>query len=657
MSGSALMSIGMRAMVANYAALQTTGHNIANAGVAGYSRQQVELATAKGQFTGTGFFGKGVDVQTVTRWHDEYLTREAASTRSVSAGDVARLQGLRQLEAIFPTGEMGVGYAAGQFLNSLVDLASRPADPAIRQFVLAQAEETAGRFAAAGNQLDAAQTATTENLKSAVATVNGLARSLASVNQQIAALQGVGQPPNDLLDERERLISQISEQVSVTTVAADDGTVGVFIAGGQRLVLGTQAVQLELVPDPEDSQRSAIAVNDSGFLRVLTGDSIGGGAIGGMLQFQNEDLVDARTQLGQLAAAFASAVNEQQSYGLDMSDPPGMGDPIFAFGAARALPNQGNQRGPGGNFVAQVGLTISDASQLLASEYDLRADPAGAPGVWQLTRNSDGLVRSIVDGDTVDGFTIDLGVPAPAATDRFLLQPVSRAAIDTRRSLNDVRGLAAALPVTASVSPANTGTGSVASLTVVSAAINPQLSASITFTSGTGDYAWELRDRTTNALSSSGTATWTPGSAISLNGFELSLDGVPQNGDVFSVVKTAFPAASNGNALAMVALRDRALVGRSLQSNGQIGGGQGITDAYASVIADVGVRVAGADTAASISASVANQAQLAQSSASGVNLDEEAARLLQFQQSYQAAAKVLQVAQSLFDTLLQAANG
>jgi len=182
----------------------------------------------------------------------------------------------------------------------------------------------------------------------------------------------------------------------------------------------------------------------------------------------------------------------------------------------------------------------------------------------------------------------------------------------------------------------------VAALSVVSAVIDPDLSANITFTSAAGDYAWELRTRTTNALVSSGTATWVAGSPIALNGFELSLNGVPADGDSFGVVKTAFPGANNGNALALVALRDAALVGRSIQSNGLVGGGQTVTDAYASSMAGIGVRVQGADTAASISSSVAGQAEAMRSSRAGVNLDEEAARLLAFQQSYQAAAKVLE---------------
>jgi flagellar hook-associated protein 1 FlgK len=260
-----------------------------------------------------------------------------------------------------------------------------------------------------------------------------------------------------------------------------------------------------------------------------------------------------------------------------------------------------------------------------------------------LTRLSDGLVRSIASGDTVDGLTIT--VAGAAAGDRFLLQPVSRAATNLRRVLDDPRGIAAASPLQAERAAANVGSATVSSLRVVDPAADPQQTASITFTGVAGAYDWELRDRTTNALLSSGSGTWQPGQPIALNGFELRLDGVPAAGDVFTVAQTLYPAASNGNALAFAALRDATFVG-----------GETITDAYASAMAGVGVSVQGARTAADVSASVASQAQERVSAETGVNLDEEAARLIQFQQSYQAAAKVLQVAQSVFDTLLQAAG-
>jgi flagellar hook-associated protein 1 FlgK len=153
-----------------------------------------------------------------------------------------------------------------------------------------------------------------------------------------------------------------------------------------------------------------------------------------------------------------------------------------------------------------------------------------------------------------------------------------------------------------------------------------------------------------------------PGQPITLNGFQLKLNGVPKGpvgggtGDSFTVDKTTLPGTNNGNALAFLTLRDKTMVGKQLQPDGSITGGATLTDAYASAMSDIGVRVQGAATKANISSSVAATAEQERSSKAGVNLDEEAARLMQFQQSYQAAAKVLQVAQSVFDTLLQVAG-
>jgi flagellar hook-associated protein 1 len=651
---SALMSIGMRAMSANYAALQTTGHNIANAGVDGYSRQQVEFGTSKGQFSGAGFYGRGVELQTVTRAHNQFLTREANGAQSLSSMDAARYEALQELESVFPIGESGVGHAMGEFLNAMVDVASRPADISSRQVVLARAVDTAARFNAAGDQLDRIQSGLNERMTATVSTINGLTANIANVNQRIAEVYSQGHPPNDLLDERDRLISQLSEKVQITTVGAPDGTTSVFIAGGQRLILGIEAAKLQVIDDPAISTRSAIAINEAGFLRTLPESTLGGGELAGLLKFQNNDLVEARAQMGQMAAAFAASVNEQQSFGLDLGVPPGSGVPVFDAGLPKVVPNENNQRDPSGNFVAQVSITVDDYSQLAASEYTLGTDPVS--GNWQLTRLSDGHVRTVADGDQIDGFTLNLGSPAPAARDRFLLQPVSDAASAMKVVLTDPRGLAAALPVTATASASNTGSASVAQLQVVSTALDPEQTATISFTSDTGDYNWELRDRVSNALMSSGTGTWQAGEPIALNGFELTLAGVPRNGDSLSVAKTPFPASNNGNAAAMLTLRDTARVGRSVQADGSIGGGRSFSDAYASAMSEMGVRVQGARVASEVSESVSARAELNRSSVSGVSLDEEAARLLAFQQSYQAAAKVIQAAQNVFDTLLSIAD-
>ncbi|TMH03707.1 MAG: flagellar hook-associated protein FlgK, partial [Betaproteobacteria bacterium] len=380
-----------------------------------------------GQYTGAGFFGKGVDVATVSRSYDQFLTKEAASTVSASFFDQTRLDQLNQLENVFTTGTDGVGYAANQFLNAMSDVANNPQDASARQVVLTRAQDLATHFASAGEQLDTLQSGVTQDLKNSVTTVNGLTQQIAKVNEQIAAVQGAGHTPNDLLDQRDQLISQLSQYLQVTTIPADDGTLGVFIAGGQRLVLGNQALQMQAVPDTYDPARMGLGIVEANGARTLPSDMLTGGSIAGLISFQNKDLQRARDLLGQMAAALSARVNEQQALGLDLSQPSGAGAPIFSVGAPQALPASTNAKDASGNYLTSVALTVTDATQLQASDYELRADPSGAPGAYELTRLSDGLVRTIASGDVVDGVRIDIGPPAPSATDRFLLQPVARA--------------------------------------------------------------------------------------------------------------------------------------------------------------------------------------------------------------------------------------
>lgn len=648
MTSSALLSIGRRAMLANESALNIVGHNIANANVPGYSRQQVDFATAAGQLTGQGYYGAGVDAQTVTRSYNEFLTRQVASTRAQSAYDTTRAEQLDRLETLFAGGAEGLGAAVGDMLNAMVDMATHPQDLSARAVVLGRAGELAARFATAGNEMDRMQTGVNEDLGAAVLQVNSITTRIAAVNSEISLLQGNGHTPNDLLDQRDELVSSLSQYIQVSTLESDDGSLNIFTMGGQRLVLGSTAVPLSVVPDAFDGSRMRLSVVETDGPRPLESSMLGAGSLGGMLRFQNDDLATARNMVGQLAAALAGAVNAQQALGLDLRVPPGVGSPVFSVGPPEALAASTNARDAGGNFVSQVSLTVADARQLVPSEYSLEHDGSN----WQLTRLSDGLMTAVASGDEVDGMTIDLGTPPAPTGDRFLLQPLTRAANGMTRVMSDPRSLAAASPLTATAAQANTGTGEIAGFNVTDPSYDPQLSATIAFSSDTGNYTWELRDRVTNALSSTGTGTWSPGTPITLNGFELALSGAPRTGDTFNVVRTDAPAANNGNALAMAALRDQALVGVRSDGAGGVAGGATFSDTWASAIATVGVRTQSAHFASEFSSQTATAAVTARASVSGVNLDEEAARLMQFQQGYQAAAKVLQVAQTLMDTVL-----
>jgi flagellar hook-associated protein 1 len=666
---STLVNIGARAMFANQAALQVIGNNIANVNTVGYSRQQVEVATASSQYTGAGYFGKGVDVKTVSRAQNEFLNREVTVSRAQNTSDAARLKQLQQLEKVFPLGETGVGHAVNQFINSFVDVASQPQDPASRQVVLSRAEEMSARFRQAGEQINTLQTGVAQDLRTSVLKINDLAQRFAGLNAQITGIQGSGHVPNDLMDRRDQILRELNDQVQVTAIAADDGSLSLFVGGGQTLVLGSTPQVFTTIADEYDVHKLHVALSEGNSTRLLPDSQMPGGAIGGLLRFQTDDLMAARNLLGQMASAVSGAVNKQQALGLDLQLPNGPGGPMFAVDDPEILPSSRNAKDGLGNAVASyinglgvrvpsVGVKILDASQLQASDYDLRADPGGGAGLYQLTRISDGLIRTVASGDKIDGFQLDVVAPLPASADTFLLRPVGAASATIRRVLDDPRGVAAAAQFTGVASAANVGTASVLDVRAVDPLADRTLSANIKFTSTTGNYDWELRNAS-NALVSSGSATWVAGQPIALNGWEMQINGAPQVNDTLKVAPTAYPAGNNGNATVLTGLRDLDLVGRRSLAGGAtaglpaLGSGDTFTDAYSNALAEVGVRVQTQRTAESISGSVLADSEDARSSQAGVNLDEEAARLIQYQQAYQACAKIIQVAQSTFDTLLQ----
>lgn len=664
MGTGALMALGTRAMFANYAALQATSNNIANANTAGYSRQQAELQTAGGQFTGAGFFGKGVDVASVTRSHNEFLTREAARTTSVSEADKALSEQLQQLEKVFAPGEQGLGYAAGAVFNAFVDVASKPQDISSRAVVLARVNEMAARFRTADEQLNSLQAGVTTDLKASVDKVNSLTRQIASLNQQIASVQGFGHTPNDLLDQRDTAINDLSKLLQISTVGADDGTVSVFIGGGQKLILGSIATPLSTVKDKFDPSKLQLGIREAGIDRELPTNLLSGGSIAGLLTFQNRDLVDARNQLGQLATGITAQLNSQQALGLDLTQKAG--SPLLSIASPRVLPAS-NNTGTG-----VVTVSVANGAQLRASDYELSQDTAGSYSLRRLSDNHlfqppelPALTPAVLSaGLQVDGMSIQLS-GAPGVGDSFRLQPVGIAARDMAQAMDDPRGVAAASPISASVGLDNSGTVSVNSLTVLQPLsapipnvvfkfdVDPTTSATTYTVSTDGGATFSA---TPQALQANTPITFPIGSATPQ--WSLSLRGAPATGDRLTVEPTPVPSSNNGNANALLGLRDVRMVGE--QVNNQTGGlafnGNTFSDAYASMLSDIGVRVQTAKALQRQSESVATDAKSLMSNTVGVNLDEEAARLIQFQQSYQAAAKMLQVAQSVFDTLLQTAG-
>lgn len=636
-----IMNVGVRALMANQAALQTVGHNIANVNTPGYSRQSVTLQDVAGQFSGSGYFGNGVEVTAVARSYSDFLTRQAALAKSVAAADSARQDSLRQLENIFQGGPDGLGTSISNMLNAFSDVVNAPTDLTARSVVLARADEMAARFRTTASQLNDLKVGVTSQLSTDLATVNSLAQQIARANDAIARASGGGQSPNDLLDQRTQLISELNQYVQTTEIPATDGSLGVFLASGQPLVLGTSVSPLKIAKDDfGDPDKSKLTLGTGSGAATIDEAMLGGGEVAGLLRFQNQDLVEASNLLGRMALAIGSKMNEQQGLGLTLNGQAGSA--LFSFKPAPTGLAAASNAVPGTSLAVsvQTGPT-SGAAVLVASDYELNFSSATAGSI---TRRSDGVVTAFDFNTTnplqIDGLTIQKSATAATAGDRFLVKPFSAAATAFSTAFSSPRDLAMASPAAATAAPTNQGTLTLAHLAVRSAPVPAPVT--LTFT-GPGTYT---RSDDTGAPPTA--YSYTPGqpieysTALALTGWSLTLKGSPQTGDSYTVKANPYPTLNADNAQAMLDLRDAPLFD-----------GAPLTDGYASLMTDIGVKVQSAKSASAVSSRIATSLEKDRASVSGVNLDEEAAKLLQYQQAYQASGKMLQIAQNVFDTLLQ----
>lgn len=639
-----ILDVGTRALQANQIALQTAGNNIANVNTQGYSRQSVVFQTVEGQFTGGGYIGKGVDIATIQRSYSAFLTRQSTLAASTQSADTTRADKLKQLEGLFSVGTGSLGATINSMLNAFSDVASAPTDLTARTVVLTRMDETASRMRAASQQLEDLQTGITSELNEKISKINSIAQSIASVNDQIARANGSGQPPNDLLDRRDQLVRDLNQYVQTTSIPATDGTVGIFIGGSQALVLGTSTAPVSLVQDFSGPTLNKLAITRSGTTITLDENALSGGEVPGLLRFQNTDLVEGRNLLGRLTTAISIEMNAQHKLGLDLdgnvgSDiftPPNINN-VFAP-TAPAILNSGT---------ASLNLAISDPTQFQASDYEVDFSSATA---GTITRRSDGKVTNFnfaAPPVSIDGITITNSGGGAVAGDRFLLKPFSTSASNIQRQFSSPRALAVASPVVAQMGTSNTGSLQQTSLVARS---NPPSVTPVTLTF-TGPNTYTRSD-------AGGVFTYTPGVPIEgtvptttpLTQWSLTLQGSPIAGDTVTVNNSKVLDAAGtinlklnaGNATAMMGLRDVSLFD-----------GAALTDGYAGMIAQLGVRSQSANYAAETSSNMAANLEKERTGVSGVNLDEEAAKLLQFQQAYQASAKMIQISQSIFDTLIQ----
>ena len=650
MSGN-LFFTGLSGLNVARTALMTTAHNTANVYTTGYSRQVAEVATNAAVATGSGYIGTGAGVTTISRSYDRYLTAQLATAQSSSAALNAYGTQINRIDSLLADKTSGVSVLMQTFFTAVQGVANTPADSAARQQLISSAQSLSNKFRATDQYLTDLNGSVNDQISGSVSQINTYASKIASLNQQIGMMSAVagGQPPNDLLDQRDQLVSDLSQIVDVKVLEQDNGKYNVFMGNGQSLVTGDQAATVKAVASAADPTRTTVAlVGLAGNVSELGSDVITGGSLGGLMNFRTQTLIPAQNAIGRLAMAVSGAFNAQHGLGVDLNG--ALGTDFFTTATPGVYSNAKNT----GNMV--LSGVVTDTSQLGTSDYSVQVSNVAGTLNYAVTRLSDKQAMGSFTSFPIsfDGLSLTQASGTAQAGDSFLVQPTRTGARDMDVLVLDPAKVAAASPIVTGNSAGNQGSGKLGAATVDPTYPATPLAANLTlsYDSATGALSGFPATSAVTVTLANGTATtyaagapvpYTAGAQISFDGLGMAMTGTPANGDTFTIGKNAGGVSDGSNALLLGALQRQATMGN---------GATTFNGAYSQLVSEVGNKAMEIKVATKTQESVTSQIKASQQSISGVNEDEETANLLMFQQMYQANAKVIQTASTIFDAIL-----
>jgi len=462
---SGLLSNAISGLQASQSALRTTGHNITNANTPGYSRQSTEMVTRPEQRLGSaGYVGSGVRVQSIERMVDEFVTAQLrADTTAFNQLDKFNTN-IAKIDRLFADESTGLSGGFKRFFAALQNGADDPSSSPARQLVISEAESLSSRFNTIQDRLVDIERNLVREMDSIVKKVNDLSQNIADLNSSIADKASVGSP-NDLLDQRDEALRELSELVSIQTVKQGNGHINVFMGQGQSLVTGTSANRFSV------SNSGEVTLTQGSRQNNVTQD-INGGQLGGILEFRDGSLNQAKNEMGRLALALSEEMNRQQQQGLDLDGD--FGQRMFKdINHASYLSDRVVKDRVVGTDDRQMTLEIADTGQLTTSDYRFQIIEGSSNYV--VTRLSD---REVVDQGVLsgavpevlefDGLRLNLNGGNFQGGDSYTLKPTNGAAAHMEAELSRPEDLAFAAPVRTGTSSGNEGSGAISQGEVIS---------------------------------------------------------------------------------------------------------------------------------------------------------------------------------------------
>jgi len=440
---SSLINSAMSGLSAAQSALNTVSNNISSYNVAGYTRQTTILGASNSTLTGGGWVGNGVYVSGVQREYDSFITNQLRAAQNQSSGLTTRYQQMSKIDDVLSdtTNSLSANlqdFFKRDFFKSLQTLVSNAEDPAARQTVLGKADGLVNQFKTNDQYLRDQDAQVNTAISTSVDQINNYTKQIANLNDQISRLTGVGAgaSPNELLDQRDQLVSELNKIVGVDVTVQDSGTYNISIANGYTLVQGSNASQLAAVKSSADPARTTIAYVDAAAGNVeISEKQITTGSLGGLLTFRSQDLDQARNTLNQMALAFADAMNTQHQAGFDANGDKG--GKLFDFGSPAVLSNGKNT----GN--AAVTATMTDSTKVQATNYKVEYNGTD----WTITRLSDNTsftAKPDTGGNlSFDGLNVNISGSANNK-DSFIVKPVNDVIVNMDVAISDESKLAMA---------------------------------------------------------------------------------------------------------------------------------------------------------------------------------------------------------------------
>jgi len=629
--GIGIFGSSLSALNAAQTGLLTTEHNIANANTPGFNRQQIVQDTRLPLATGAGFIGQGVEVGTVKRLYNEFLSTQVLHEQSLASQLDTYYTQIKQIDNMLADPNAGLSPALRDFFGAVHNVASTPESPAARQAMLSAGQFMVARFQSMSQRITDMADGINSQISNSVTTINSYARQIATLNQNITLAQAAfsQQPPNDLLDQRDLLVANLNKEIKASVIKQSDGSFNVFIGNGQALVVGAQSFTLQAVQALDDPAKMEVAYTSTAGITRLQQGSFQGGNLGGLLEFRSQSLSATQNALGLVAMGLAGAFNAQHLLGQDLNGT--LGGNFFAVASPQVNSNTAN------TGTATVSAAVADYTALTRSDYLLKYDGAA----YTLTRLSDNTATVLgALPQTIDGLTISTSAGVLAG-DSYTIRPTANGARDIALAINDPAKIAVAMAIRSNASLNNIGTGRIEAGSVnAPAPVNVNLQQTVNIVFNTPPTTFNVTGTGTGNPTN---VPYTPGSTITYNGWSTKITGTPGAGDSFVMSSNTGATADNRNALLLAGLQTQ---------NNMLSGTSSFQGVYSQLVSQVGNKTHELEVTSSAQAAMVSQTVQVQQSLSGVNLDEEAANLIRYQRAYQAAGKAMQIANSMFDTIL-----